>query len=231
GFSSENETWGGEFFVYRKGFRSFSHVAQLEQFAWILGDKMAENPKISALSISGNDCRFKPFFTENEWTYYTRQIEKPSVTTSSVGRLFDALSFVLGFNRAISFEGEAAMHVEKLAQSAVSVSETGLTDYLHENFSAKELLLRIMDELPLHKPETIALNFHYTLIKMIEKIAVLNHSKAIAFSGGVFQNSLLVDLAIDMLSPNFELYFHENISPNDENIAFGQLNYYLNKMK
>jgi hydrogenase maturation protein HypF len=236
GFSTKDEIWGGEFFVYHKGVRSFSHVAQLDKFAWILGDKMAENPKISALSISANDPYLKPFFQENEWLFYTRQIEKRQVVTSSVGRLFDAVSFVLGFNRTISFEGEAAMYVEKMARSAFFVSETTFTDYLPEekytcDFSAKNLLLNIIHDLSRHKPETVALNFHYTLIKMIEKIAVLNGMEAIAFSGGVFQNSLLVDLAIDILKPEFELYFHENISPNDENIAFGQLNYYLNMIK
>ena len=47
----------------------------------------------------------------------------------------------------------------------------------------------------------------------------------IGFCGGVFQNTLLVDLLIHHLSGGYELYFHEALSPNDENISFGQLIY------
>ena len=52
----------------------------------------------------------------------------------------------------------------------------------------------------------------------------------LAFSGGVWQNALLVDLAIDVLGEKFYLHFHEKLSPNDENISFGQLNYFLNSV-
>ena len=74
----------------------------------------------------------------------------------------------------------------------------------------------------------IALNFHYTLIKSIEKIAIQNNCNILAFSGGVFQNALLIDLLWTFLPKDFCLHIHETISPNDENISFGQLNYYLN---
>ena len=74
----------------------------------------------------------------------------------------------------------------------------------------------------------IAANFHYTLIKCVEKVASTNKIHTLAFSGGVFQNSVLVDMIYEFLSNNFEVHLHENFSPNDENISFGQLNYYLN---
>ena len=76
--------------------------------------------------------------------------------------------------------------------------------------------------------EEIALNFHFTLVKVIEKVANFHSFKEIAYSGGVFQNALLFDLIEDELAVKFNCYFHENLSPNDENIAFGQLNYSVN---
>ncbi len=45
----------------------------------------------------------------------------------------------------------------------------------------------------------------------------------LAFSGGVFQNTLLVDMIIELLSHKRRLYFHQQLSPNDECIGFGQL--------
>ena len=69
------------------------------------------------------------------------------------------------------------------------------------------------------------------MVKCIEKVAVFSKSKEIAFSGGVFQNSVLIDLIIDHLKSKYKLHFHETLSPNDENISFGQLNHYLHLKK
>jgi hydrogenase maturation protein HypF len=47
----------------------------------------------------------------------------------------------------------------------------------------------------------------------------------ICFSGGVFQNMLLVDWIKEKYKDKYQLSFHMNLSPNDENISFGQLVY------
>ena len=76
--------------------------------------------------------------------------------------------------------------------------------------------------------DEIAFKFHYSLVKMVEEIALENTIEKIAFSGGVFQNGLLVDLLMMHLENRFQLYFHQQVSPNDEGIALGQLAYYQN---
>ena len=60
-------------------------------------------------------------------------------------------------------------------------------------------------------------------VQLQKKVAEKSGINKIAFSGGVFQNGILVDLIEHYLSPQYELYFHEQLSPNDENISFGQL--------
>lgn len=265
GFGTSTEIWGGEFFVFEN--KEIKRVAQLENFTWILGDKMSKTPKISALSILFNNkekshevsiinsigqspmknetevCEapkvrnqnyLKQFFDENEWKIYTNLIEKSEVKTSSMGRFFDAVSFALGFEKPIYFEGESAMWLEKISQDTFD-EKVKLIDYLEEenfdNIPTKKLFLKVFEEkLSGKNLGEIGLNFHYTLIKAIEKIAEKNSVKEVAFSGGVWQNVLLVDLAIDVLGEKFSLLFHEKLSPNDENISFGQLNYYLNLM-
>ncbi|HYK45183.1 MAG TPA: hypothetical protein VEV83_08450, partial [Parafilimonas sp.] len=67
-----------------------------------------------------------------------------------------------------------------------------------------------------------------TLAMIISKVAIKERVRKVAFSGGVFQNALLVDLVNLQLSKSFELYFHEQMPPNDECIAFGQLQHSLN---
>ncbi len=240
GFGTDTEIWGGEFFLYRN--EEMERVSQLENFAWILGDKMSKTPKISALAVSGNNEALKEAFDKNEWKIYTQLIEKSEVKTSSMGRFFDAVAFILGYEKQIYFEGEAAMWLEKISQEAFENNHQPV-DYLagknFENIPSKALFLRVLEEKIFGKDAgEIGLNFHYTLIKAIEKIAYRHFDKLsvtkdrhLAFSGGVWQNSLLVDLAIEVLSEKFSLYFHEKLSPNDENISFGQLNYYLNLKK
>jgi len=211
-------------------------IAQLENFAWILGDKMSKTPKISALSISENNEDLKFAFDENEWKIYNNLIEKSEIKTSSMGRFFDAVAFVLGYEKPLFFEGEPAMWLEKISQEKFPTDFTDfhrLKDYLKndefENIPTKKLFSKILEEKKSGKRTgEIGLNFHYTLIKAIEKIAQRFAVKELAFSGGVWQNALLVDLAIEFLGEKFELHFHEKLSPNDENISFGQLNYYLN---
>ena len=230
GFGTSTEIWGGEFFLFEN--KRIKRFAQLENFAWILGDKMSKTPKISALSISANNEDLKFAFDENEWKIYTQLIEKSEVKTSSMGRFFDAVSFVLGYEKPIFFEGESAMWLEKISQETFE-NNIKITDYLEEekfeNIPTKKLFSRILKEKMSGKNDgEIGLNFHYTLIKAIEKTAEKNNIKDLAFSGGVWQNALLVDLAIDVLGEKFSLNFHEKLSPNDENISFGQLNYYLN---
>ncbi|MFN3773260.1 carbamoyltransferase HypF [Cloacibacterium normanense] len=234
GFGTSTEIWGGEFFLLEN--QKMERVAQLENFAWILGDKMSKTPKISALSVSGNNEDLKFAFDENEWKIYTNLIEKSEIKTSSMGRFFDAVAFVLGYEKPLFFEGEPAMWLEKISQEKFPTDFTGfhrLKDYLEndefENIPTKKLFSKIMEEKKSGKSAgEIGLNFHYTLIKAIEKIAEGFAVKELAFSGGVWQNALLVDLAIEFLGDKFELHFHEKLSPNDENISFGQLNYYLN---
>ncbi len=74
-----------------------------------------------------------------------------------------------------------------------------------------------------HPADRIAAKFHFSLVKIVETIARQQGIGQLAFSGGVFQNVVLVDLLIEHLSPHFQLYFHRQLPPNDENIAYGQM--------
>lgn len=69
----------------------------------------------------------------------------------------------------------------------------------------------------------IAFKIFCSLAKAIENTSNYFDVNRIAFSGGVFQNELLVHLIIRLLSGKKDLYFHKQLSPNDECIGFGQL--------
>ncbi|MEL6843044.1 MAG: hypothetical protein AAFP02_07495, partial [Bacteroidota bacterium] len=100
-----------------------------------------------------------------------------------------------------------------------------LEAYSIDDINSGKALLQAMlhDQQKGRGTEQIAFRFHNSLPKIIRQQAQTAKAKHLCFSGGVFQNALLVDLVYDQLGADFQLYFHKQLSPNDENIAFGQL--------
>lgn len=76
--------------------------------------------------------------------------------------------------------------------------------------------------------EKILSNFLYTLAVIILDTARKRGVKKIALSGGVFQNTTLIDMLKELSANQFELFFNRNLAPNDENVSYGQIMYYLN---
>ena len=90
--------------------------------------------------------------------------------------------------------------------------------------NANYLLQCVQDDIKDGMDETdIALRFHQTLVQWIAFVTDMRNIRKVAFSGGVFQNTLLVDMIMSRLASHHELYFHRIMSPNDENIAVGQI--------
>jgi len=225
GFGDDGNIWGGEFFEYVEGeLEQIGHVGYAPVWQ---GDKMARDTRLSALFFGRNSERVRRHlqgdFSEVVWQYYSRLlITKPDVHTSSVGRLFDAVACLTGISNTNTFEGESAMRLEALAER-----ETSRAYY---NVRWKDTILdtgNLLDQIILDiregiRPEKIAYKFHIYLVDVIQSVVKSKGYRNIAFSGGVFQNSLLVDLLKSRLN-KYELFFHKELSPNDENISFGQL--------
>ena len=236
GLGNDGHIWGGEFFVYQN--HQFERRHHLEYVDFILGDKMAKEPRIAALSfcweIEEARTILKEKFTKTEWAVYNKLLAKgSSLKTSSMGRLFDAVASLLDISDKQSYEGEAALLLESKAlqyyQKKGLVTNFSSFDENKDNFkvTTTEILRLLLNDIETGMTkEYIAAHFHFLLIKYIEKIATTQNIHQIAFSGGVFQNGLLIDLLIHHLETTFELYFHKALSPNDENISFGQLMWY-----
>jgi hydrogenase maturation protein HypF len=193
---------------------------------------MPREPRISALAatagIEGTDRILREKFSDLEWKNYQTLLQKSeNLQTSSMGRLFDAVSALLGLKDCSSYEGEAAMLLEKEARDYL-VIENKVAAYPVEltpnNVSTTAILQSVVDDiLEGNAAGLIAARFHRTLVEIIKRMAEELNLHRMAFSGGVFQNALLVDLIIEKLGDDYTLYFHKKLSPNDENISFGQL--------
>jgi len=231
GFGDDGHSWGGEFFVYQN--REMNRIGHFAYFPYLLGDKMAREPRLSALALLGKKAPIsvKNLFSPTEFSLYSTMLQDyKGILTSSIGRLFDAVACVLLGIGKQSFEGEAAMLLEvegrKWCRQHGYHFEESYGEELGGNtqISTRALVEGVSEDLEkgISVPE-ISAKFHYSLACLIRQVAENQGIKQIAFSGGVFQNSLLVDMVHSVCANDFTLHFHEHLSPNDENISFGQL--------
>ena len=237
GLGTDRHIWGGEFFTYKQ--YQFERVNHFHYFDHLLGDKMAEEPRISALSV----CKEIPDglsllqekFSAVEWRVYQKLLDKEQkVKSSSVGRLFDAAAAILGVCDTQTYEGEAAILLEQTALSYFKREglETPAKILIPRKWSmpydTQNLFEQLTSAMKLKVPvDQLAAEFHLFLVETIRIAAEKLEVKHIAFSGGVFQNALLTDLVACHLGRDYQLYFHQQLSPNDENISFGQQMWYI----
>lgn len=230
GFGDETHAWGGEFFLWQH--KKIRRTAWWDDFPMPTGDKMAREPRLAALAIAhdldGGEQLLQPKFNNQEWLFYQKLLKNGTrVRTSSMGRIFDAAASLLGLADRNTYEGEAAMLLENLAvrgdfSQNVFISNDCFSDCYTVNTRLffQNIILALRKK---RAPNDIAAGIHLNLTEIVRSVAMSRNVKDIAFSGGVFQNALLVDLLIERLSGDFRLHFHRQLSPNDECIAFGQL--------
>ncbi len=251
GLGDDGNIWGGEFFKYENN--DLTRYSHFDYFPFILGDKMAREPRISALatcySIEIKNDFLRNKFTEIEWKVYQKMLQRFCVSPplegitgrlqcSSVGRIFDGVASLLNLCDKQTFEGEAAMLLQEEASSYFErngwdIEQSYFMDNADHTHIPTALLMKgIIKDLQQKKPVPfIAAKFHYSLVHLIDIIAMNAGIIRLAFSGGVFLNSILIDLLQYHLSKKYNLYFHKELSPNDENISFGQMVYYDSKIK
>jgi len=228
GYGDDEQIWGGEFFIYEE--QEMNRVAHFDYFMQLLGDKMSKEPRLSALSLLKNFPKklslIQNQFSEKEWEFYKKQIHQPGhLLTSSVGRLLDGLASILGVVQVNSDEGEAAMKLEALASAYRNYSfEYYPIPLTNKRLQHEVMLPYIFEDLENNEDVSfIAFKIFCSLTKAIENVSDYFDIRHLAFSGGVFQNELLVHLIVRLLSGKKELYFHKQLSPNDECIGFGQI--------
>jgi hydrogenase maturation protein HypF len=154
-----------------------------------------------------------------------------SPPTSSAGRLFDAVAAILGVRDAVNYEGQAAVELEQLAdpaEPAAYPAAVGAAAGRPLLLAGADLIRAVVDDLAAGTaPGVVAGRFHNGMARMIvtacERLREATGLQAVALSGGVFQNLLLLERTVAWLEElGFRVLVHSRVPPNDGGISLGQ---------
>ena len=243
GLGADGNIWGGEFLV--ADYRNFRRVGHLEYLPLPGGATAIKRPRRTAigyiLTLLGentlnHDLPVMRKADDMEIEVIKRQIERRinSPLSSSMGRLFDAISALLGIRGEIDYEGQAAVELEMAAyeEDYAHAQESYPYRIIEDNgiriVHLKGLLSALIEDL--HQgvsKEMISVKFHNTVAQVINEMCRLITDETgitqVALSGGVFQNRLLLRKTVSLLEGSgFQVFTHRQVPCNDGGISLGQ---------
>ena len=251
GYGTDGTIWGGE--ILLADYEDFTRFGNITPFLQIGRDVSAKEGWRIAVSMiygytkdrefAGEIMKKLDLCSEKESKVQFAMADRKlnAVLSTSVGRLFDAVSAILGIRHKSSFEGEASMALEFAAeayeQKDHEQKQNEKIDPLvyeedgHVILNTQLLVQRIVEaKLQGADSGRLAYWFHEILAEQITAVCVearnVSGRQKAVLSGGVFQNRLLLRLTEERLTEEgFEVLRHRMVPPNDGGIAVGQAAY------
>ena len=238
GHGLDGEVWGGEVLLIGAEAHRFTRVAHLRAVPLPGGDAGVRNPCRMALShLAAAGVEWTPDLppvaacAPAELRVVRAQLDGGfgCARCTSMGRLFDAVSSLLGVRHRIGYEGQAAIELEALAGDAagdgpplrIAVGGDGVLD-------PAPLLRGLVAGLRAGVPAAeLAAAFHRAVADAVtEAVTAIGRARGVrlaGLTGGVFQNVLLLRACRDRLrAAGFEVLTHRVVPPNDGGLALGQ---------
>ncbi len=247
GYGTDGTIWGGEFLFGNAA--SFTRIAHLRPFCLPGGEMAIQEPRRIALALlwdmygetilQREDLALLQSFSATERTLLARMLHRNinAPTTTSAGRLFDGIAALIGLYPYTTFEGQAAIALEQVADTTVQdayplgyyrVEQTD--ENMHDTGVATVIDWRPLVEAVLHDLQQnvsqaiMAARFHNSLVETIVYIAKMVGEPHVALTGGCFQNRLLTERAAQRLdNAGFHVLLHRQVPPNDGGISLGQV--------
>ena len=251
GYGTDGTIWGGE--ILLADYEDFTRFGNITPFLQIGGDVSAKEGWRIAVSmiygytkdreLAGEIMKKLDLCSEKESKVQFAMADRKlnAVLSTSVGRLFDAVSAILGIRHKSSFEGEASMALEFAAEAYeqnnhVQKQNEKIDPLVYEEdghiILNTQLLVQRIVEAKLQGADSsrLAYWFHEILAEQITAVCVearnVSGRQKAVLSGGVFQNRLLLRLTEERLTEEgFEVLRHRMVPPNDGGIAVGQAAY------
>ncbi|TDW70039.1 hydrogenase maturation protein HypF [Kribbella pratensis] len=235
GYGDDGAVWGGE--VLLTGYDGFERYAHLKYVPLPGGDAGVHNPCRMALShLRAAGLRWDPRLPSvqacrgPELDLLEAQLahDIACAPTSSMGRLFDAVSSLAGVCHRAGYEAQAAIELEGLASS-----DRGLGGYEFEVDADQidpgpVLAAVVRDVLAGVAPSVVSARFHRGLAELMvtlaERVRAAEGLTTVGLSGGVFVNKVLLSATTRALTgAGFAVLRHRRVPPTDAGIALGQL--------
>jgi hydrogenase maturation protein HypF len=241
GYGIDGNIWGGEWLVGDYG--GFERAAHLEYFRLPGGDRAVEQPFRVALSLLAQahgglgeleDVPVVGARSEQERHVLTKMVQAgiSSPLTSSMGRLFDGVSALLGVREECHYEAQAAIELEQLIEPGTRAAPLAWELHADERPLRVDArpMVRELAELVARvgsKAAELSLRFHCTVVEMVlgtcTEIARRTGLRKVVLSGGVWQNEWLLRGTHETLEQaGFQVHVHRLVPANDGGVALGQ---------
>jgi hydrogenase maturation protein HypF len=246
GFGTDGAVWGGEVLI--AGYQEFKRFAHLAYVPLPGGDAAVQRPYRMALShLRSADVPWNSQLAcvahcpPAELSVLRTQLTNGfgCVPTSSMGRLFDAVSAVAGIRQVADYEAQAAIELEGASRhSALGPDHPDAYRFcLRDRVSAGGPVLAdpspviraaASDALRGVPASVIGARFHAAVVALLVDLAIRARDErdlnTVALSGGVFQNALVLGGGCAALRrAGFTVLRHRRVPPNDGGLALGQL--------
>lgn len=239
GFGADGDIWGGEILV--GGYLNVSRMGHLAPVLLPGGDAAVKRPARTALAHLlqagvnlSDDLPPLADMNATERSVVTSMLATGThcTPTTSMGRLFDAVSSLLDVRHSSDYEGQAAIELEAMAELADSEAVgPGFALADHEGVLIADpapLLVHIVDSARTGaSPPELARMFHNAIADMVvaaaERISAETGIRMVGLTGGVFANRILEAQCQGRLEASgFAVLVHRLVPPNDGGLAFGQ---------
>ena len=237
GYGTDGAIWGGEFLLADQ--EDFSRLGHIGLFPLPGGEAAIREPLrtlAGLLAITGGGDvpeELTPLLAQTDGRYrlwleaVRKNINAPM--TSSAGRLFDAAAAAIGFRGQVTFEGEAAMWLEGIADGREpNQYPVNFVEAVPLIIDPAALILAVArDILQGIAAEIVAARFHNSMAEIVaetmERLSFQTGINTVGLTGGCFQNKLLTERTAALLERRgHSVLIHEAVPPNDGGIALGQ---------
>lgn len=237
GLGVDGSIRGGEFFLIDRMERE--HIGSLLPFRLPGGERAIKEPKRSAFGMLyetyQSNLEDDPFilktFTQTERTLVASLLKKKinAPYTTSLGRLFDGLTALLGICIVSDYEAQAPMALEALAHA--SLPEPSFPVHWKKDVNGKWLwdwrnivTLAQAASTTKNQQRKFASAFHATVVQVIQDLTHHFRTNIVLLTGGVFQNAVLVSLCKRQLAAaGITVITHKLAPPGDGGLALGQV--------
>ncbi|NOR90182.1 MAG: carbamoyltransferase HypF [Anaerolineales bacterium] len=233
GYGEDGAIWGGEVLIAAYG--QYERFAHLDYMGMPGGDAAVVKPWRLALAWLhkaglpwSDDLPPVKAASEEEQRVVARQLEigLNSPQTSSMGRLFDAVSALIGLRQEVNYEAQAAIELESQADREETGSfQFGIRDDLLDPAPViRSIVSDLSDGVSV---PVISARFHNGVAQVVLEVCTGAREKhglnRVVLSGGVWQNMFLMRRTVDLLrGDNFEILIHRKVPANDGGLALGQ---------